>query len=127
MQSRKAGEMENKKATELSKATLDSLQKLGLSPAESATVLGITPSLFTSLKKGERTVDGYSGEAERADMLVRVVRRLSTLLEGGETAWRSWLRRQNPDWSSSPLELMRQREGLTKVTIFLERAQSLKH
>jgi hypothetical protein len=127
MQPRKAGEMENKKATELSKAALESLKQLGLSPAESALVLGITPTQFTSLKKGERTVDGYSGEAERADMVVRVVKRLSTLLDGGESAWRSWIRRQNPDWSSAPLDLMRQREGLAKVTTFLERTHALKY
>ena len=126
MQSRKAGDMEQKKANELSKAVIECLRQIGLSPAEAALVLGITPNLFSSLKKGERTVDGYTGEAERADLLVRAVKRLTVLLDGGETSWRSWLRRQNPDWSSSPLELMRQRDGLTRVVNYLERANSLK-
>lgn len=118
-------DVEERRAAALTSAALECAQKLGLSPADTATLLGVPQGAFTAMKKGERTVDGFSGEAERADALVRVTKRLRALLGDAETNWRSWIRRENDDLDSKPLDVMKQRDGVQKVAALLERKTTL--
>ena len=116
---------EGQRAAALTKAALEGMKRLGLSPAESASVLGVHAGVLAAMRKGDRVVDGYNGEAESADGLVRVVKRLNTLLGGEETKWRSWLRRESPQLGSRPLDLIVQRHGAEKVAAYLEHTSQL--
>ena len=116
---------EEQKAIALTKAAIESMRLLGLSPAESAAALGVPPGAFTALRKGERSVDGYTGEAEAADALVRTTKRLSALLGPEETKWRSWLRRPSAALGARPLDLILQRHGAVNVAEHLERGGPL--
>jgi hypothetical protein len=110
---------EHQRAVELTKLGLESARKLGLSPADTAAVLGVPVGALGALKKGERLVDGYNGEAERADALGRIVSRLTALLGPEETKWRSWLRRLSPQLGDTPLHAITQRDGVQGVADFL--------
>jgi hypothetical protein len=116
---------EDAKAAALTKAALDAARRLGLTPAETAAAIGIPQGALNAFKKGDRAVDGYNGEAECADALVRTVRRLGALLGEADTSWRSWLRRENEDLGSKPVEILQQRQGILKIAQHLERARSL--
>ena len=118
-------DIEQKKALALTKAGLDCANWLGLSPAEICAVLGIQQGALQAMKKGERSVDGRSGEAERADGLVRIVKRLRKLLGDAETNARSWLRRENAKLEDKPVAIMMQRDGVLKVATFLEQQGEL--
>ena len=118
-------DVEEQRAAALTKAALECMKGLGLSPTESATVLGVQAGALAAMRKGERTVDGFNGEAEAADALVRLVKRLSAVLGSEETKWRSWLRRESPTLGARPLDLILQRHGVVKVADRLERAGEL--
>ena len=118
-------DIEDQRAAALTVAAIDCSQKLGLSPADTATLLGVPQGAFASMKKGERAVDGVSGEAERADALVRSTKRLRILLGDAETTWRSWIRRENDELGAKPLDIMKQRDGILKIATFLERKNAL--
>lgn len=113
-------DVENAKAEALTKDFVLCVQRLGISPQDAAMILGVPAGAFAAMKAGKRAVDGVSGEAEAADALVRVTKRLHKLLGESESAWRSWLRRDNSELEAKPLDLMKQRRGVIKVAGFLE-------
>ena len=116
---------EEQKAAVLTRSALDCARRLGLTPAETATAIGVSAGAFAAMKKGERAVDGMNGEAESADAIERIVKRLSILLGSEETKWRSWLRKDCPPLQARPLEMMTRRYGALKVADFLEKAGAL--
>lgn len=118
-------EIEDQRAMALTKAALESARQLGLTPEQTAAALGVPVGAFKAMKDGKRAVDGYSGEAESADGLVRIVRRLKVLCGDTETTWRSWLRRDNATLGEKPIALLAMRQGSVKVATFLERATAL--
>jgi len=109
----------------LTKAALESARRLGLSPADTASILGVPQGALQAMKKGERAVDGLSGEAVRADALVRLVKRLQVLLGEADTTWRAWIRRESAGLGVKPLDMMLQRDGAAKVATYLERQHEL--
>lgn len=113
-------DMEERRAQALTQAALDAAAKLGLPPQDTAAILGVPVGAFTAMKKGERSVDGYSGEAERADALVRMAKKLKALLGDEETHWRAWIRREHERLGTKPLEVMKQRDGVLKIASLLE-------
>jgi hypothetical protein len=113
------------RAKALAQAALAAARQLGLSPGDTATVMGIPQNSLKSLQQGSRLLDGTSGEAERADALVRIVRRLKALLGDQETLWRSWIRQPCETLGDKPLTILLQRQGPEKVARFVERTASL--
>jgi uncharacterized protein (DUF2384 family) len=116
---------EMEKAAALTKEAIEAARRLGLTPTETANVLVVPQGAFAAMKKGERAVDGLNGEAERADALVRIVKRLGVLLGDSETAWRSWLRRDNDPLDDRPIDVFTQRDGVLKVANYLASASKL--
>jgi hypothetical protein len=114
-------DVEDQKAAALTKAALDCMRRLGLSPTESAAVIGVQPGALAAMRKGERAVDGLNGEAECADALVRLVKRLQSALGDEETKWRSWLRRENAVLDAKPVDVLVQRHGAVKMVQVLDR------
>lgn len=121
----KAGVDENDRAAALTKAAMEAARQLGLSPAETAATLGVPQGALEAMRKGSRAVDGMNGEADRADALVRMTKRLHALLGEADTVCRSWLRRDNESLDGRPVELIQQRDGVLKVASYLERERSL--
>lgn len=113
-------DIQNKKADALTKDFLMCAQRLGLSPHDAAQLLGVPAGAFAAMKAGKRTLDGLSGEAESADALVRITKRLHKLLGDNETAWRSWIRRECADLDGKPVDIMLQRQGALKIARYLD-------
>ena len=118
-------DVHEQRAKALAQAALNAARSLGLSPGDTATALGLPQNALKSLQQGTRLLDGTSGEAERADALVRIAKRLKALLGDQETQWRSWIRQPCDALGDKPLALMLQRNGAEKVVRFVERATSL--
>ena len=112
---------EDQKARALTAAALVAAKSLGLAPAETARVIGVSEGAMKSFRDGSRVVDGANGEAEYADSLVKVVGRLKTLLGPEETKWRSWLRSPVPGLEGKPIEILMRRGGIVSLREFLER------
>ncbi len=119
------GDAEQGKAELLTKAALEAARRLALSPADLASILGVPQGALAAMRAGTRVVDGVSGEAECADALVRIIKRLSTLLGEADTNWRAWIRRENEALGDKPIIVMIQRRGVLKVASFLDARGSL--
>ena len=118
-------DLEDKRARALTDAALSAAKRLGLGSTDLASILGVAEGAVAAMRKGERAVDGVNGEAERADALVKIVARLSTLLGAEETKWRSWIRGVNATFDAKPIDLMKQRDGAARVRDYLANASSL--
>ncbi len=114
----------DRQATALTAAGVEAARRLGLSPSDAAACLGVPPNVFAAMKKGQRAVDGFNGEAAAADALVRLIKRLTVLLGDSETKWRSWLRHDNADLASTPLALLLKRDGAVAVAQYLEQTRT---
>ena len=119
------GDLEGQKAALLTKAALEAARRLGLSPGDTANIIGVPQGALAAMKAGTRVVDGVNGEAECADALVRITRRLGALLGDADTNWRAWIRRENDALDDKPLTVMSQRRGAMKVASFLEAASNI--
>src|SRR5690606_32782321 len=108
-------DIRDQKALALTNGALECARALGLSPADTATLLGVNSGALQAMKAGKRQLDGTSGEAERADALVRVVLRLRKLLGDSETNWRSWIRRESAELQAKPIDVMLRRDGAAAV------------
>lgn len=113
-------EVETQKAAALTLSAIEAARRLGLSPGDTAAILGVAAGAFQSMKKGERSVDSSNGEAERADALVRIVKKLQKQLGDADTAWRAWIRREQSQLAAKPLDVMLQRDGVLRVAQALE-------
>ena len=118
-------EREQQRALTLTSSALEAARRLGLSPADTAAVLGVQQGTLQGMKKGERVVDGTTGEAEAADALVKVLSLLKALLGDDESKWRAWLRRPFPQLNGRPLDVMTTRHGIVKVATALARVDAL--
>ncbi len=116
---------EDQKAAALTKAALDCARKLALNPHETASAFGVPAGALAAMRKGERAVDGVNGEAECADALVRIVKRLSALLGADESKWRAWMRREVGALDGKPLDLVAQRQGVLKVATYLDQIRDI--
>lgn len=116
---------EDQKALELTKAAMEAAKCLGLTPAETARVIGVPEGALIGMRQGTRTVDSEKGEADRAEALVRFVLRLRVLLGDEETKWRSWIRTANAKLAARPIEILLKHDGVSKLQRFTEDARAL--
>lgn len=106
-------------AAVLSKAVARAAERLGLSRALLARVLGVSPATVTRLYAGSYRLERSRKEWEFAVLLVRLFRSLDSIV-GEESAARAWLNSTNLGLNGRPIELIRDTEGLVRVVHYLD-------
>ena len=108
----------------LTKAVARAAERLDISRALLAKVLGVSPPTVTRLYNGEYKLDERRKEWEFALLFVRVYRSLDSIVGNEQTA-RQWLNSQNRGLNGRPVDLIRQTEGLVRVVHYLDASRGL--
>lgn len=103
----------------LTKAVTRATERLGISRAALAKVLGVSPATVTRLHAGDYRLEPSRKEWEFALLLVRLFRSLDSIV-GDEATARQWLNSENRALNSRPIELIRNAEGLVRVVHYLD-------
>jgi DNA-binding XRE family transcriptional regulator len=106
-------------AAVLTRATLRAAERLALTKAQLAQVLGISPASLSRLGRG-RHIDPDSKEGELALLFLRAFRSLDSLMGGNEAAARAWLAGENLHLGGVPAELLARVDGLVHVVEYLD-------
>ena len=108
----------------LTKAVARAAERLDISRALLATILGVSPPTVSRLYKGEYKLDQRRKEWEFALLFVRVFRSLDSIV-GDEHTARKWLNSDNRGLNGRPVDLIRQTEGLVRVVHYLDASRGL--
>ncbi len=108
----------------LSKAVTRAAERLGISRALLAKVLGVSPASVTRLYSGEYKLDERRKEWEFALLFVRVFRSLDSIV-GDEATARKWMNSENRGLNGKPIDLICETQGLIRVTNYLDASRGL--
>ncbi len=108
----------------LSKAVARAAERLNVSRALLARVLGVSPATVTRLYAGDYRLDPNRKEWEFALLFVRAFRSLDSVV-GDEATARSWLRSGNRALNARPIDLIGSTEGLVRVVHYLDASRGL--
>jgi uncharacterized protein (DUF2384 family) len=108
----------------LTKAVARAAERLNISRALLAKILGVSPPTVTRLYNGEYTLDERRKEWEFALLFLRVFRSLDSIVGNEQTA-RQWLNSENRGLNGRPVDLIRQTEGLVRVVHYLDASRGL--
>ena len=111
-------------AAVLSKAVARAAERMGISKALLAKVLGVSPATVTRLFAGNYLLDPSRKEWEFGLLFVRAFRSLDSIVGADETA-RQWLSSDNRSLNGRPIDLIGQTEGLVRVVQYLDAARGL--
>ncbi|MFL5312641.1 MAG: antitoxin Xre/MbcA/ParS toxin-binding domain-containing protein [Myxococcales bacterium] len=105
----------------VAKALVRAAQRLALSQAEMADVLGTSAASVSRTFAGERPVMPESAEGRHALLLLRLFRSLDTLVGGDEGKARRWLEAPNAHLGGhAPRALIASTPGLLRVAEYLD-------
>lgn len=104
----------------LSKAVACAAERLDISRALLAKVLGVSPATVTRLYSGEYQLTQGRKEWDFALLFVRAFRSLDSIVGGDETTARKWLNSENNGLNGRPIELICNTEGLVRVVHYLD-------
>ena len=108
----------------LTKAVARAAERLDISRALLAKILGVSPPTVTRLYSGEYKLDERRKEWEFALLFVRMFRSLDSIVGNEQTA-RQWLNSENRGLNGRPVDLIRQTEGLVRVVHYLDASRGL--
>lgn len=108
------------RAAVLTKATLRTAERLGLSARTLAQVLGISEPTISRMKKGDYQLSEGSKAYELGVLLVRVFRSLDAISGGDDTVSRAWMRGSNTALGDAPVNRITSITGLTDVIAYLD-------
>lgn len=103
-------------AAVLTKAVLRAVERLGLTQAQLAAVLGVSPSTVSRL--GDKPLS-RSKALELAQLLIRVYRSLIGIV-GTDAAAAQWMASENRYLGGRPVELVQRVEGLAETLRYLD-------
>jgi uncharacterized protein (DUF2384 family) len=111
-------------ASVLSKAVARAAERLKISRALLAKVLGVSPATITRLYAGDYKLEQNRKEWEFALLFVRAFRSLDSIV-GEEGAARAWLNSENRGLNGRPIELIGHTEGLVRVVHYLDASRGI--
>ena len=111
-------------AAVLGKAVARAAERLGLSRALLAQVLGLSPASVSRLCAGTYQLDPKRKEWDFALLLVRLFRALDSIV-GDEGSARKWLASDNLALNGRPVDLIRNTEGLVRVVHYLDASRAV--
>lgn len=116
--------MADQAAAVLSKAAVRAAQRLGLTQAQLARILGLSTATASRLATGGWQLAAGSKPWELATVLVRITRSLDAITGGRVEAMQAWMHGDNAAFSMPPAQRMRVAEGLVDVLHYLDAARS---
>ncbi len=108
----------------LTKAVARAAERLGITKALLAKILGLSPPTVTRLYSGAYKLDERRKEWEFALLFVRVFRSLDSIVGDEQTA-RRWLNSDNRALNGKPIDLIRRTDGLVRVVQYLDASRAL--
>ena len=102
----------------LTKAVLRAAEKLDISQAMLAKVLGVGPLTISSLYSGDYRLDECRKEWKFALLFVQVFNSLDSIV-GSEMTACAWLKSENKGLNGRPIDLIGQIDGLARVADYL--------
>lgn len=108
----------------LTKAVARAAERLGITKALLARILGLSPPTVTRLYSGAYKLDERRKEWEFALLFVRVFRSLDSIVGDEQTA-RRWLNSDNRALNGKPIDLIRRTDGLVRVVQYLDASRAL--
>lgn len=108
----------------LTKAVARAAERLGISRALLAKILGVSPPTVTRIYSGDYKLDERRKEWEFALLFLRVFRSLDSIVGNDQTA-RQWLNSENRGLNGRPVDLIRQTEGLVRVVHYLDASRGI--
>lgn len=103
----------------LSRAVARAAERLGVSRAALAGILGVSLPKATRLLHGTCTLDRRLSEWDLALLFVRVFHSLDSIV-GNHLAARRWLESDNRALNGRPVELIGEAQGLARVARYLD-------
>lgn len=110
-------------AAVLSKAVARAAERLDVSKALLAKVLGVSAPTVSRLYSGSYQLEPQRKEWDFALLFVRVFRSLDSIV-GDEATARKWLLSDNLGLQAKPVELIRHTEGLVRVVQYLDASRA---
>ena len=115
------GERKPRPEAVVAKALVRAAQRLGLSQADVASVLGTSAASVSRSFAGERPIPPDSAEGRHALVFLRLFRSLDTLVGGEEDKARRWLEAPNAHLGGQPPRaLLASTPGLVRVAEYLD-------
>lgn len=108
----------------LGKAVIRAADRLAISHALLARILGVSAPTITRLYNGDYRLDQRRKEWELALLFVRVFRSLDSIVGDEQTA-RLWLNSENRALGTHPIDLLPHAEGLVRVVHYLDASRGL--
>jgi transcriptional regulator with XRE-family HTH domain len=104
----------------LGKAVLRAAERLDLSNAALAKILGLSAPTITRLRQGGYALERNDKAFELAALFVRVYRSLDAIVGGDDGAAAAWLRADNAALGDKPIHLIQKVAGLVDVLQYLD-------
>jgi transcriptional regulator with XRE-family HTH domain len=104
----------------LTKAVLRAADKLDVSQAALARVLGVSPAQVSRMRNGDAALSPGSKAFELGAYFVRLFRSLDSIVGGDEASARAWLANPNLALGAEPAEKINTIAGLTDVIQYLD-------
>ncbi len=104
----------------LTKAVLRAADKLDIKAKHLASVLGLSETTLSRMKKGAHSLEAGTKAFELGVLFVRLFRSLDTIVGGDEAVARSWLQNPNTELDGKPAEKISTIAGLTDVIDYLD-------
>ncbi len=109
----------------LTNAVLRAADKLDVTQAALAAILGVSEATVSRMKKGDYVLSADSKAFELAVLFVRLFRSLDAMVGGDEAVARAWLANPNLALDAKPVEKIRTVPGLMDVITYLDARKSL--
>lgn len=111
--------------TVLTKAVLRAADKLAVTQAALAAILGLSEAQVSRMRKGDKVLQTGTKASELGVLFVRLFRSLDAIVGGDEAVARAWLVNSNLALGAKPAEKIRTVAGLTDVIAYLDARRSL--
>jgi hypothetical protein len=107
-------------STILSRAAYRAAQKLELSNATLASILGLSEPSISRMSKGDFELSPGTKSFECGVLFVRLYRSLDSIVGGDDDVSRAWLRNKNTILRDAPINLIQSVVGLVNVIEYLD-------
>lgn len=110
----------SERARVLTKAVLRAASIMELGQDQFALILGMSADTVERMQQGKWLLTEGSRPWARATLLVRLFVALDSMTADNRTMLRAWLTGQNTELGDAPINLIRQEDGLARVTGHVE-------
>lgn len=104
----------------LTKAVVRAADRLGLTGARLASVIGVSAPTVSRMSKGAWTLEEGSKSFELAALFVRLFRSLDAIAGGDPKVVKAWMKGENTVLGQAPIDMISTVGGLVRVVGYLD-------